>query len=389
MPQSPAQSNSFVGRTWPVVVLGGAVLVAVLGWRAVAFKTLVVPRYFTSEGEVLKGSPLFDEINAVLCPNYEVEAILARRPGRLREVNQLATPTLLLREGRLVTVNVPINLLVSCLQEAPPELLVFGSSRAREAIRPDVLARDLRGPLGPAPRVLNLSCSGGSFTTFRDMLATMPDSRPHLRAILICADDRMVPAGQTPHAREAASQFQASWRASGAVKFVAGAPTLQLLLDQRKLNVSREGVRALVFPPDLDARYADFHAAYLNNAQRGEWRAPAAHLRALAECLEVAKRRADTVIVTNSFATDAWIAVNAPWQRTYEVVREACERHGVVYLNLDRDACGFGNADFYFAKNVAQFDPVHLNPRAAVRYSELVSAKLRPLLAPDETMETP
>ena len=74
--------------------------------------------------------------------------------------------SLMLDDGRTIRINVPAHLPFQLAEAAVPDVLVLGSSRPREAIRPDVLAAELPG----VQRVINASVSAAVMRTMELIL---------------------------------------------------------------------------------------------------------------------------------------------------------------------------------------------------------------------------
>lgn len=125
-------------------------------------------KLFTSEGLFGRDHPLTQRLLSILFPGYEDE-IRALEPNLL-ENSEFASPTLVLEDGRRVKVMIPRNLPFRLARAKAPDVIVFGTSRAREGVRPDVLSRELG-----AKRVLNMSVSAATMETIRIIMDALFD----------------------------------------------------------------------------------------------------------------------------------------------------------------------------------------------------------------------
>jgi hypothetical protein len=112
----------------------------------------------TSDGPWHRTDQRTDGLMKILFPGYH--SALEELAPPLYEESEYAIPTLKMSDGHLVRVLVPRTLPLSLLAKAPPDVLLLGTSRMREAARPDVIARKMN-----FGRVLNFSVSGASMET--------------------------------------------------------------------------------------------------------------------------------------------------------------------------------------------------------------------------------
>lgn len=112
----------------------------------------------TSDGPLHRTDWRTDRLMKILFPGYH--SALERLAPPLYEESEYSIPTLRMGDGHMVRVMVPRTLPLSLLDDAPPDVLLLGTSRMREAARPDVIATRMN-----ARRVLNFSVSGASMET--------------------------------------------------------------------------------------------------------------------------------------------------------------------------------------------------------------------------------
>jgi hypothetical protein len=156
---------------------------AILGRTWIVVEDIGRDRLLTSAGLLAADDPLTRELLSILFPGYEQE-IDALQPDLL-ENSEFSSPTLLLDDGRKVNVMVPRHLPFELAQAATPQVVILGTSRAREGVRPDVLSRALGGA-----RVINLAVSGATTETMDVILDALADRIDgQIDTIIVTVDD--------------------------------------------------------------------------------------------------------------------------------------------------------------------------------------------------------
>ena len=120
---------------------------------------LLDPHSINSDrGKIKRNTALFHELTKINFPGYE--SILSENYVRLSEESQFATPTQLLSNRERIMINIPRFLPFELILKQSPQVIILGSSVARDGIRPDILKTKLG-----LTRVLNLSISSAKFST--------------------------------------------------------------------------------------------------------------------------------------------------------------------------------------------------------------------------------
>lgn len=336
----------------------------------------------TSAGPFHRDHPIATEVLGIVFPGYEAE-IAALRPTLL-ERNQFAVVSLLLKNGRQTTLNVPRQLPFDLARIHPPDVLILGSSRTREGIRPDVLAE----ALPYVQRVINGSVSGATMRTIElildQFMSAMDGGRPKL--LLIALDDVSFFHKPGNHRLwemnlEAVDEGR-SWK-NRARSF--GRYVLQQFPQLQGNHVSP--LQSFDFCPAsrTQAALASIQFSWKPFLHDGIDRDEAA---AFIRVVSKARRAADHVIFLQMPLVDGYrefLDERFPYQEFVEANLE-----GNIWLRRSNADWGIETRDFFGAKGdvICGIDLQHLNPAAGIRFStslaSTLSAILRSLSKPPE-----
>ena len=144
-----------------------AVLIAVQSLGLLESLGLLTPDHLnTTLGLKHRNDPVTRKLLAINFPGHQDE--IERIGPQLSETSQFSEPHQLLADGRRVKFNIPRYLPFILAASKPPDVIILGTSRARDGVRPDKLSE----ALGEAA-VLNFAFSGARFTTTEVILDTL------------------------------------------------------------------------------------------------------------------------------------------------------------------------------------------------------------------------
>ena len=399
---APTEDSSFrspeVGRAYVFFYgLAGALAlyVAVLDVALGPYVERQQHAYRTSRGLVDGNHPLFHEINGILFPGYDIEAVLAERDLHLYAFTKYADPTVVLADGTLTSVVVPVPLLLHLVANDPPDVLFLGSSRAREAFRPDVFVDHLQRLGGPRVRALNLAVSAALpevHAIFAEHLVRV--NRRRFPVIVVMNDDFSMDVVER-RKREARNNGAESLRRryeSMLKRYLGNSePGLRpagatLPAVHHFLSVTDPFARPVrpALPADLGARYAAWEGRYVAETPPHHWRLDPPAADAFERALRDLLRIADEVVVLTSPVTDARRNI-FDQEAARRVLRGICERVGATCLDHRRQDWQLDNTHYFhralnrqlaYVRNTEGFEPTHLNPLGAVRFSTSLAEQM-------------
>jgi hypothetical protein len=313
----------------------------------------------TSEGILKAGHPLIARLQDILYPGYR--EVLERLDPPLFEASQFTLVNVLLEGGKQVSLPYQWWLPIELAVEKPPHVLVFGSSRTREAVRPDILSQSLDGK-----RVLNMAVSAatpGVMETLFDALFTR--LQYPVETIIIFVDD-------FAFSQEYADTEQL-WKGLVRKREEMRRPTGKLTEKGRELLNLLPTWRRLPshtlkpdFAPCSDpARRAEAMGAP-PAAERKEWRLEGRAVESFARLVAKAEQKAARVILIASPVTD-YQKRRAPGFDPLPQLRQTL-KHPILEESLE--FWGLGLDSFLgFGGEACGFDGHHMNPAAAIGFS--------------------
>jgi hypothetical protein len=313
----------------------------------------------TSQGNLKAGHPLIERLQDVLYPGYR--EVLERLDPPLFEASQFTLVNVLLDGGKQISFPYQWWLPLELAAEKPPHVLVFGSSRTREAVRPDILSQSLGGK-----RVLNLAVSAatpGVMETLFDALFARLQSP--VESIVIFVDD-------FAFSQEYADTEQV-WKGLVRQREEMRRPTGQLTEKGRELlNLLPTWRRLPVNAPKPDFATCSDPAKRVEAmgepplAERKDWRLESRAVESFARLVAKAEQKAARVILIASPVTD-YQKKRSPGFDHLADLRKAI-KHPILEESLEFWGLGL-DAFLGFGGEACGFDGHHMNPAAAIGFS--------------------
>ncbi len=341
--------------------------------------------YNTSRGPVHLGEPLFDEVSAILFPGYDVRGLVAGERAALFETDEFAKPTIVLGDGSWLTVSLPVGLILHLLRTEPPDVLMLGSSRGREAFRPDVFLTAARQRGHALDKALNFCISTGVPEIYELFGRQLEGLARKPRLSLLMVDDFSVDAVARKRLRVAENlrlfeRLCAVHPAAPGDDWTTSIPSIHHFLPDPRREAPRE-----IPPPrplaDLAGEYQRFEALYVRRTGQKPWLLDSPALASLRRAVRLLEQHSQRVVVLTSPLTDAELAVSVA-NRSFEHMRRMSDEEGVPFLQLGKEDYGLENVDFHNGRGLPGFDPRHVNPPAAVHLTERLGELLSPYLEP-------
>lgn len=320
----------------------------------------------TSEGPVAAGDPLVVRLQDILYPGYR--DILERLNPPLFESSQFTLVNVLLENGRQVAFPYQWWLPIDLAAERAPHVLVFGSSRAREAVRPDVLSRALGGK-----RVLNFGVSAATpavmDTLFDALFARL---RTPVETIVFFIDDFAFSQEYVDLdlVWKRLSRQQADKHSITARLTEKGREALNLLPTWRRLP--GQAAKPAFASCDDPRRRAEI-AGDPPSGERKNWRLEAGAIETFSRLVAKAETKAARVVLIAMPTTDYHKRRAAGFDPVPAL--EAKLKRPIVSGALE--AWGLSDDSFLgFAGEACGFDGHHVNTAAAVEFSRALGRRL-------------
>jgi len=314
------------------------------------------------DGVTSREDPITKDVLHALFPGYE-QIIASIRPS-LNSKDEFALTSVLVGEDRKGLVRIPLELPFLLLDEKAPDVIIFGTSRARDGINPSILAKELG-----SCSVLNLAVSGASMSTIRLLMKQVLIRQKHkAKLAIICIDDPSF-SNRPERIREWDRLIEKLTSKDGRLSSLHRiyAEIVDNLTYRRKDRVlslndfprlapclDKEAVRREITPES-------------NPEQRFMTGISSVEVASFEEVSQLAGSLADTVIylvmpVTAKYKTHV---------KCFDYLSVVKRRLGVNFINYPMEVYGLSDHDYFGAKGKGNcnMDLHHLNPLGAVKFT--------------------
>lgn len=254
----------------------------------------------------------------------------------------------------------------------------MGSSRCREAFRADVFRETYQQTYGSDVRALNLCVSGAFPELYLTYSEYYLERGLHFKRIVLMVDDYIL--NGSPHFRSWMAETLQSYRDR---LFLTKEPPKRKwkFFSIHHLLQASAGAHATTqqfeIPEDWQARYRDWESSVPTPV---DWRFDSWSLRpegieAYRETLANLAQVTDELVVVTSPVTSA---LYSRTRSTTSIprLRKMTEEYGIPFLELTRENSGLTNRDYYYSEGADRFNLDHMNPEAAIRFTEFLVNRL-------------
>ncbi|QGY39006.1 hypothetical protein GM415_02255 [Pseudodesulfovibrio cashew] len=323
-----------------------------------------------SKGVAERDSALCESVFETLFPGYE--DVLDKAGPPLNSEDEFALTTVLVGSDRKAHVYIPLELPFRLLEERTPDVLIFGTSRARDGINPKVLAQTLG-----VETVLNFAVSAASATTEELLMQQVKVmQRGKSKVVIICVDDSSF---------SVRSSDLKAWDAK--IKSLSSKPSfltsLKRTLEGAKKLVTHSREKWIVTEQDLSVlascgnvesrkREEQFESSPKQRFPEG---VSLEQMDALRRIADIAPQLAHQVVYLVMPLTEKYYTYVDGFNylpRVRKIVGD-----DIIIASLP--AFGLTDADFFGAKGRGncEMDLHHLNPLGAVKFSKALAKRLK------------